>query len=101
VFRQNYDGLRGGTGTPPQVANRIDGNVDGLEAGRCSSCERRRALLRTLPLLAAPAAAGRAAARAQPLGLARESAVKAAFLYKFGSFVEWPPGTFRAREPRS
>lgn len=35
-------------------------------------------------------------AQAQGLGLARESAVKAAFLYKFGSFVEWPEGTFRA-----
>lgn len=31
---------------------------------------------------------------------ARESAVKAAFLYKFGSFVDWPAGTFkRADEP--
>lgn len=29
-------------------------------------------------------------------GLARESAVKAAYLYKFGGFVEWPAGTFRA-----
>lgn len=27
---------------------------------------------------------------------ARESAVKAAFLYKFGSFVEWPTASFRA-----
>jgi hypothetical protein len=35
-------------------------------------------------------------AAAQAVGLARESAVKAAFLYKFGSFVEWPPGTFRS-----
>jgi hypothetical protein len=26
----------------------------------------------------------------------RESAVKAAFLYKFGSFVEWPPATFKS-----
>ncbi|MDB5940858.1 MAG: hypothetical protein JWQ13_424 [Ramlibacter sp.] len=25
----------------------------------------------------------------------RDSAVKAAFLYKFGSFVEWPAGSFR------
>lgn len=33
-------------------------------------------------------------ARAQGLGLARASAVKAAFLYKFGSFVEWPAGAF-------
>lgn len=33
-------------------------------------------------------------AQAQGLGLARESAVKAAYLYKFGSFVEWPPGAF-------
>ncbi|QJW83406.1 YfiR family protein [Ramlibacter terrae] len=36
-----------------------------------------------------------AAAIAQNLGLARASAVKAAFLYKFGSFVEWPAGAFR------
>jgi hypothetical protein len=33
-------------------------------------------------------------AQAQGLGLVRESAVKAAFLYKFGSFVEYPPGAF-------
>jgi hypothetical protein len=38
-------------------------------------------------------------ARAQALGLAPESAVKAAFLFKFGSFVEWPAGTLRAGEP--
>jgi hypothetical protein len=32
--------------------------------------------------------------------LARESAVKAAFLYKFPAFVDWPPGTFqRADQP--
>jgi hypothetical protein len=36
--------------------------------------------------------------RAQPLGAARESAVKAAYLYKFGSFVEWPQGTFRGAD---
>lgn len=40
-----------------------------------------------LALLAAPAGAQ---------GAARESAVKAAFLFKFASFVEWPAGTFRA-----
>lgn len=34
-------------------------------------------------------------AAAQGLGLARASSVKAAFLYKFGSFVEWPPAAFR------
>lgn len=33
---------------------------------------------------------------AQALGSVRESAVKAAFLYKFGSFVEWPAGSFRS-----
>ena len=36
-----------------------------------------------------------ASASAQQLGAARESAVKAAYLFKFGSFVEWPAGTFR------
>jgi hypothetical protein len=35
-------------------------------------------------------------AQGQALGLARESAVKAAFLFKFGSFVEWPAGSFRS-----
>ena len=32
LFRQNYQGLRGGDGVPVQVANRIDGHIDGLEA---------------------------------------------------------------------
>jgi len=41
-----------------------------------------------------------AAAWAQPATPQRESAVKAAFLFKFGAFVEWPPGAFgRADEP--
>ena len=39
-------------------------------------------------------------ASAQPVPSARASAVKAAFLYKFAAFVEWPPGTFqRADQP--
>jgi hypothetical protein len=33
---------------------------------------------------------------AQAQAAAREPAVKAAFLYKFGSFVEWPAASFRA-----
>ncbi len=32
---------------------------------------------------------------AQPVPAATESAVKAAYLYKFAGFVEWPPGTFQ------
>ncbi|MCG2595671.1 TonB-dependent receptor [Ramlibacter sp. XY19] len=32
VFRQHYERLRGGAGSPPQVANRIEGDVDGIEA---------------------------------------------------------------------
>jgi hypothetical protein len=32
---------------------------------------------------------------AQAPAVARESAVKAAFLYKFAAFVEWPTGTFQ------
>jgi hypothetical protein len=54
---------------------------------------------RLLLLLAAPClalAAGAALAQSQELGLARASAVKAAFLYKFGTFVEWPPGAFES-----
>ena len=35
-------------------------------------------------------------AQAQGLGLVRASAVKAAFLYKFGSFVEYPAGAFKS-----
>jgi hypothetical protein len=50
-------------------------------------------LLSSLAVLAAGLLG--AAVQAQPLGHANESAVKAAFLYKFCSFVDWPPGTFR------
>jgi hypothetical protein len=39
--------------------------------------------------------ASRVPASAQTAPSARESAVKAAFLYKFAAFVEWPPGTFQ------
>lgn len=35
-----------------------------------------------------------AGAAAQGLGVARDSAVKAAFLYKFGNFVDWPADAF-------
>jgi hypothetical protein len=39
-------------------------------------------------------------ARAQAATAPRDSAVKAAFLYKFGSFVEWPAATFKGpQEP--
>jgi hypothetical protein len=41
------------------------------------------------------AAAGTAWAQPAPIA---ESAVKAAFLYKFAGFVEWPPGTFTRPE---
>jgi hypothetical protein len=41
-------------------------------------------------------ASAHAGVRAQGLVAARESAIKAAFLYKFGSFVEWPQGVFRS-----
>jgi hypothetical protein len=59
--------------------------------------KRARAWLLVLLALAAvamlcPAATG----VAQPVGLARESAVKAAFLFKFASFVDYPQGTFRS-----
>lgn len=43
-------------------------------------------------LLAWMAAALAVCAQAEPV---TESAVKAAFLYKFTGFVEWPPGTFQ------
>ena len=51
--------------------------------------------LASAALLAAPPQAG-----AQAFGTVRESAVKAAFLYKFGSFVEWPPGSFASPTAR-
>lgn len=36
-----------------------------------------------------------AGALAQQAGATRDSAVKAAFLYKFAGFVDWPAGTFK------
>ena len=48
-------------------------------------------LLATSGLLAWPWLAH---GQAQGLGLPTASSVKAAFLYKFGSFVEWPAGSF-------
>lgn len=57
---------------------------------------RRRWLALAAGLCAAPWCA--AHGQAQGLGLVRESAVKAAFLYKFGSFVEWPAGVFGAAD---
>jgi hypothetical protein len=57
---------------------------------------RARSLFRLLVGLAlglAPLLASVGSAAAQPA--ARESAVKAAFLYKFPAFVDWPPGTFQ------
>jgi hypothetical protein len=52
---------------------------------------------RRLFALAGPALLALAAgAHAQGVGAVRESAVKAAFLYKFGNFVEWPADAFRS-----
>nr|WP_255429635.1 YfiR family protein [Ramlibacter albus] len=48
---------------------------------------------RVLAAAAAAALLAAVSARAQP-ERARESLVKAAFLHKFPSFVEWPAGTF-------
>lgn len=52
-------------------------------------------VLCALFLAAAAPAAAKAATPAQAARAARASEVKAAFLYKFASFVEWPPGTFQ------
>lgn len=57
------------------------------------------ALVRSLLAVYAGVLLLHAAASAQGLGVARDSAVKAAFLFKFGSFVEWPPGTLRPGAP--
>ncbi|HWI84600.1 YfiR family protein [Ramlibacter sp.] len=43
-------------------------------------------------------AAASLALQAQTLTVPRESAVKAAFLMKFGTFVDWPPGAFARPE---
>ena len=50
-------------------------------------------LLAGFALSLGPLLAGPGGAQAQPAA-ARESAIKAAFLYKFADFVEWPPRTF-------
>lgn len=49
------------------------------------------ALIRTLALAAALIGAGQALAQPER---AAEIQIKAAFLYKFGGFVEWPPAAF-------
>jgi hypothetical protein len=46
------------------------------------------------PMFAVPGGAS-----AQPAPVARASAVKAAFLYKFAAFVEWPRGTLAPQQP--
>ncbi|HUR21228.1 MAG TPA: YfiR family protein, partial [Vicinamibacterales bacterium] len=53
----------------------------------------RRRLLAASVYLGLLGAYGRPVA-AQGLGVARESTVKAAFIYKFCAFVEWPAGAF-------
>jgi hypothetical protein len=62
-----------------------------------------RSLLRLLvgaALGLAPLLALEGTAAAQPTQPTRESAVKAAFLYKFPAFVEWPPRTFTKPDQR-
>ncbi len=49
----------------------------------------------TVLLIAQILLLGVSAAWAQSPGAARESAVKAAFLYRFAGFVDWPAGTFQ------
>jgi len=58
-----------------------------VRASHFLSATRRKVLLAAL----AASLTGRAAAQADK---PRESLVKAAFLHKFSSFVEWPEGTF-------
>ena len=54
-----------------------------------------RALRKTLPfLLAAACGLGVVAGMARAEGLAAEYEVKAAFLFNFTKFVEWPPAAF-------
>jgi iron complex outermembrane receptor protein len=51
LFRQNYQGLRGGLGFPAQIANRIDGFVEGVEAwGQWQPADRARLTLGYLGL---------------------------------------------------
>jgi hypothetical protein len=55
---------------------------------RSSRCTRRRLLLAAVAGVLAPRV------RAEALPPSRDTLVKAAFLHKFASFVEWPPGAF-------
>jgi hypothetical protein len=50
------------------------------------------------PLLVAAGLLAPGAESSQADPAPRESAVKAAFLFKFGAFVEWPPETFARRD---
>ena len=52
-----------------------------------------RSLWLALALCALHPGSGLRPAAAQASTAASESTVKAAFLYKFGDFVEWPTGT--------
>ncbi len=61
-----------------------------------SRLQDRRAALAALGCAALCWATG---AHGQASAPARESAIKAAFLYKFAGFVEWPPAALRAGEP--
>lgn len=56
---------------------------------------RRHAALGAVAVLLATLVPAAAVATGPSAHVARESAVKAAFLYKFGSFVEWPAAAFR------
>jgi hypothetical protein len=74
---------------------RVAGRGADLKAGRASRLAR-GALLAALVVSSAvlPAATARAADEAAAL----EQRVKAAFLYQFASYIEWPPGTFAQRD---
>ncbi|MGE4240171.1 YfiR family protein [Ramlibacter sp.] len=62
--------------------------------GAMASARRSRRGLLLLVSAVSLAAAGRTGAQPAAVEKPRESLVKAAFLHKFASFVEWPAGTF-------
>lgn len=80
----------------------LNGFDTGATPGACAGASTRARLLPLLPLLplllllllAALGLAWLAPAVAQPPAGAMERQVKAAYLYKFAGFVEWPDGSF-------
>jgi hypothetical protein len=69
--------------------------MDPVKNGRCGAVAR-RGVLRCLLLVMVLCAGGQPVLARDDDAEAAEQRIKAAFLYKFGSYVDWPDNTFEA-----